>query len=352
MMRFIPRIAARLAVGAWCCMMLAAVAPTATAGPAVTAVETIAITVADLERARRFYTEVLDFEAVDEYEVTGAAWEALHGVFGLRVRGAHLRLGEERIELREFLAPAGRPVPPDTRSNDRWFQHIAIVVSDMTRAYAHLREHRVRHASSGPQRLPAWNHAAAGIEAFYFRDPDGHHLEVLRFPPGKGAPRWQHSGDRLFLGIDHTAIVVADTARSLAYYRDTLGLAVAGTSENYGSEQEHLNNVFGARLRITTLRAAAGPGVELLEYLAPAGGRAMPADTQANDLWHWEVMMRASDIAGLPLSPRRAGTVVDLPEPEPEPVLAALRARRVRDPDGHAGLLLEAGVPVVTGAGR
>jgi hypothetical protein len=52
----------------------------------------------------------------------------------------------------------------------------------------------------------------------------------------------------------------------------------AGESENYGTEQEHLNNVFGAHLAITTLRRAAGPGpgIELLEYLVPRDGRAMP----------------------------------------------------------------------------
>ena len=81
-----------------------------------------------------------------------------------------------------------------------------------------------------------------------FKDPDGHPLEIIRFPPGKGDPRWQNPGDRLFLGIDHTAIVVADTDAALRYYRDILGLRVAGQSENYGTEQEHLNNVFGASL--------------------------------------------------------------------------------------------------------
>src|SRR3712207_7016443 len=51
-------------------------------------------------------------------------------------------------------------------------------------------------------------------------------------------------------------------------------LAVAGASENYGTEQEHLNNVRGARLRITSLRAPRGGiGVEFLEYLAPRDGR-------------------------------------------------------------------------------
>jgi hypothetical protein len=86
-------------------------------------------------------------------------------------------------------------------------------------------------------------------------------------------PKWQAPGSRLFLGIDHSAIVVTDTDASLAYYRDTLGLKVVGGSENYGVEQERLNNVFGARLRITALRAGYGPGVELLEYLAPRTGR-------------------------------------------------------------------------------
>jgi hypothetical protein len=40
---------------------------------------------------------------------------------------------------------------------------------------------------------------------------------------------------------------------------------IAGKSENYGTEQEHLNNVFGAHLRITALRGTGGPGIELLE---------------------------------------------------------------------------------------
>jgi catechol 2,3-dioxygenase-like lactoylglutathione lyase family enzyme len=89
---------------------------------------------------------------------------------------------------------------------------------------------------------------------------------------------------RLFLGIDHTAIVVSDTDASLRFYHDVLGMRISGTSENYGTEQEHLNNVFGAHLRITALRATHGPGIELLEYLAPRTGRPLPSDTQPDDL--------------------------------------------------------------------
>jgi catechol 2,3-dioxygenase-like lactoylglutathione lyase family enzyme len=286
--------------------LAALLAAGARAGEGIERVGAIGITVADLDRALAFYSGVLPFQVVSEAEVAGEAFEHLFGVFGLRARIARLRLGGEEIELIDYLAPEGRPIPADSRSNDAWFQHIAIIVSDMGRAYAQLRRHKVRHASSGPQTLPDWNPNAGGIKAFYFKDPDGNHLEILEFPAGKGDPRWQEADGQLFLGIDHTAIVVDDTLASLAFYRDRLGMAVAGASENWGPEQERLNNVFGARLRITALRAPAGPGIELLEYLAPGDGRPFPLDTRANDLWHWQVSLVTADLAAA-AAPLRAG---------------------------------------------
>jgi catechol 2,3-dioxygenase-like lactoylglutathione lyase family enzyme len=306
-----------------------------TAGAHALGVDAIGITVSDADRSTAFYRDVLGFVVIEDREVAGDDVERLFGVFGARVRAVRMALGEERIELMEWLAPHGRPYPVDMRSNDRAFQHIAIVVSDMSTAYRVLRNHRVTHASTGPQRLPDWNPNAGGIEAFYFRDPDGNFLELIRFPAGKGRARWQHAEGRVFLGIDHTAVVVADTEASIAFYRDRLGFEVAGHGENWGTEQEHLNNVFGARLRITALLADDGPGVELLEYLAPAGGRPMPADTAANDLWFWHVQ-----IVPDALDPTRAVVLADRS-------LGYGRGQLVRDPDGHASLLV-----ADTGAGQ
>ena len=338
-MRRASRLA--LALGLWLCALpLARARAEAAPGAApVRAVGAIGVTVADLDRSTAFFTGVLGFEAVGApAEVEGDGYEHLEGVFPVRMRVQRLRLGSEALELTDYLAPRSREMPADSRANDRWFQHVAIVVSDMDRAYARLRARGVEHASPAPQRLPDWNPNAGGIRAFYFRDPDGHFLELIQYPPGKGDPRWQRAGDALFLGIDHTALAVADTDASLRFYRDRLGLRVAGESENYGPEQERLNAVFGARLRITGLRASVGPGIELLEYRTPRDGRPRPPDARASDLLHWQTDLETDDPAALVrrLDAAHAAWVspglVELPRGE----LGFRRAALVADPDGHA----------------
>jgi catechol 2,3-dioxygenase-like lactoylglutathione lyase family enzyme len=213
----------------------------------------------------------------------------------------------------------------------------------MDKAYALLRQNKVEHASTSPQRLPDWNKNAGGIKAFYFRDPDKHWLEILQFPPEKGDQKWQKK-DRLFLGIDHTAIVVSDTEASLKFYRDALGLHIAGSSENYGTEQEHLNNVFGARLRITSLRAGSGgPGIEFLEYLAPRDGRPVPADARASDLFHWQttLIVNTADMFAQRLLADNFSFVSPGVVTLSRSQLGFKRGLLARDPDGHVIALIE-----------
>jgi catechol 2,3-dioxygenase-like lactoylglutathione lyase family enzyme len=301
------------------------------------------MTVSDADRSVEFFAKVLSFEKVSDIEVAGSEYEHLQGLFGLRMRVVRMRLGDEFIELTEYLTPGGRPVPVDSRSNDRWFQHIAIITTDMDRAYAWLRKNNVRHASTGPQRLPETIKPAAGIRAFYFKDPDGHALEVLQFPADKGAAKWHQPSDKLFVGIDHTAIVVNDTDASLGFYRDALGMKVAGESENFGTEQEHLNNVFGARLRITSLRAGSGPGVEFLEYLAPRDGRPAPPDEKASDLIHWQTKLVIGDASAMAARLRASrfrfvsSGLIQMPDGS----LGFAKSFLVRDPDGHVIQLIE-----------
>jgi catechol 2,3-dioxygenase-like lactoylglutathione lyase family enzyme len=296
------------------------------------------MTVSDMDRAVDFYCRVLSFKKVSDTEVAGETYENLESVFGVRMRVVRIQLGNEFIELTEYLAPKGRPISLGARSNDRSFQHIAIIVGDMDQAYAWLRQNKVEHASTGPQRLPDWKKNASGIKAFYFKDPDGHPLEILQFPPDKGAERWHRPSDNLFLGIDHTAIVVGDTEGSLRFYRDLLGMQIAGESENYGTEQEHLNNVFGAHLRITSLRAGSGPGVELLEYLSPRDGSPFPLDEHANDVIHRQTVLvtKSADQAARDLLLVKVNFVSSGVIANQKNELGYSTAFIVRDPDGHA----------------
>ena len=225
-------------------------------------------------------------------------------------------------------------MPADMKSNDLYFQHIAIVVSDMDQAYSTLKKYGIKGISTRPQTIPQSNAAAAGIRAYYFYEPDHHDLELIWFPKGKGQPKWQKPGGKLFLGIDHTAIGISNTAKSLHFYQDILGLTVKGESWNKGIEQEHLSGVTGASLHITDLATGSGPGIELLQYLVPGPGKPYPNDTKVQDAWYWQITLATHNLNSIrqKLSeehfPFRTST-------DQKPYRYII----VRDPDGHALLI-------------
>jgi choline dehydrogenase-like flavoprotein len=138
-------------------------------------VAALALTVSDAAAASQFFRAALDFDVSSE-EANQA---------GAVCRSVTLRLCREVINLDEHRPP-GRPVPADSRSYDLWFQHLAIVVSDIRAACDRLDALGIRYTSPAPQRLPEWHPSAGGIQASYIRDPDGHPLEVISFPSDKG----------------------------------------------------------------------------------------------------------------------------------------------------------------------
>lgn len=308
----------------------------------VTRVEAVGITVNDMDRSLKFYTEVLGFKKISDNEFKGESFEKLEGVFGLNIRVARLQLGDEFIELTDYLTTGGRTIPEDAKSNDLFFQHIAIVVSDMDKAFQQVRRYNVEFVSTAPQTLPKSIPAAEGIKAFYFHDPDDHNLELIYFPKGRGQEKWQHSGSKIFLGIDHTAIGVSSTDNSHKFYNDLLGIERKGDSWNKGMEQEHLNNVEGASLHITGYRAAAGPGIEFLQYLNPGAGKTYPVDSRADDLWHWQTTLIVDDATALYNKLMTEGYKFISKELIHQSINGLhTRSFIVRDPDGHAMLIKE-----------
>jgi catechol 2,3-dioxygenase-like lactoylglutathione lyase family enzyme len=247
--------------------------------------------VSDLDRAERFYTDALGFRRLSRGPLEPAVLAAL-GMADANAEELVMRLGEEEIALVRF-EQEGRPYPADSRSRDLWFQHLAIV------------------SLGGPQRLPPSN----GRErAFKFRDPDGHPLELIWFPPGKGRAIWHHRpAITPYLGIDHSAIVVSFTSRSLAFYR-RLGLLPTERSWNHGQPQSALDGLMEARVRVIGLRPGSpeGLGMELLRYRPP--GRPMVSPRPNDRITDWVTLA----VEGLQRSSPAA----------------------LRDPDGHL-LILE-----------
>lgn len=227
---------------------------------------------ADLDRLARFYA-ALGFTIGDRRPITADEIRLL-GLAGMGERLA-MRLGESCVELDRFDQP-GRAYSADTSAADLIFQHLALVTDDAAAAWARAEAAGATPISrERPVTLPA---SSGGVTAVKFRDPDGHPLEFLQFPPGAKAS-WTGHG---ILGVDHSAISVADIAASRHFYADH-GLSEGTATLNQGPAQAALDGVDGAVADVVPmLPASAPPHVELLGYRTPRG-RAHPP-LAANDI--------------------------------------------------------------------
>ena len=297
--------------------------------------------VSHLGRAESFYRSALGFRRVSGGPVDPEVLTAL-GVAERRANEVRMRIGEEEIVLVQFES-AGREYPARSRSDDLWFQHLAIVVSDMDEGYSRLRSSGGWDpiSTEGPETLPA---PSGGVRAFKFRDPDGHPLELLWLPPGCGRPVWHERArtapsDEPFLGIDHSALAVSSTRRSLAFYR-SLGLHIADRSVNGGPAQSRLDGVPAARVRVTGLRPAstAGPGLELLAYRPPGRERETSSVTDLSTDWTTLSAVMAGSAGGGASASGTASAENHAPAPALHKRIAALI-----DPDGHRFLVVSHG---------
>jgi len=273
------------------------------------------LTTVDADRLAAFYKNAFGFRLIAVAHVCGLHFEKLMGVNGGAKR-VILGLGDAVLELLEFDAP-GASYPLDRNSSDLIFQHFAIVTSDMDRSCDRLSGNREWSAISncGPQRLPE---SSGSVTAFKFRDPDGHPLELLAFPDGNVPSRWKVCSADDCLGIDHSAICVSDSARSIAFY-ERLGLRISARSLNRGPEQARLDGLSDPCVEVTALSPIQRtPHVELLCYRSGTPGPG--------------VVLRNSDVAAT----RLAFEIDPAPSGYPTTVLPF----ELLDPDGHRLLLL------------
>lgn len=289
--------------------------------------------VADLDRAVKFYCDAVGFRVEHDTDTTSLAWARLPSEGKLPTRSARLSLGSQQIELSEFSGAA--PYPADATSADLWFQHCAIAVDDMDAAYARWLQVGDGAAISreGPQRLPP---TSGSVTAFKFRDPDGHPLELISFPPGSGDQVWQRQPSGLALGIDHTAISVSNVEHSTVFYR-LLGFEVASLGVNRGVEQQRLDDLAQVEVDVIALRPAKAetPHLELLGYRIPQG-RNCP-NTGACDIAADRMVLQTRNLPTL-LGKLRDAHVAHITT---GPTDSTRHVAILRDPDGHWLALIE-----------
>jgi catechol 2,3-dioxygenase-like lactoylglutathione lyase family enzyme len=303
-------------------------------------IRAISLSVSDVERVQHFYIQALGFQWVSDITVSQS--EDRLGVFDNPIRIVTLKLGDEHIKLMQSLIVQGEPIPDDSRSHDLWFQHLAIAVSDMDRAYAHLQPFLTESISPTPQTIPPSNQAAAEIRAFKFKDPDQHPLELIWFPPEKGQEKWHQKSERLFLGIDHSAIAIADTDQSLQFYHNLLGMQIDGGSLNEGETQAHLDGLPKAKVRVTALRPAQGGlGIELLDYLMPEDARPIPLQWSSGNIAYYQVEFIVKNLEQIMAQLQRQGVPFSTQWAQLRSGQPFRQGCLIKDPNGHALLLLE-----------
>ncbi|MGI8502273.1 MAG: VOC family protein, partial [Hassallia sp.] len=134
----------------------------------------------------------------------------------------------------------------------------------------------------------------------------------------------------------------SNTEQSLHFYRDLLGMQVDSRSLNWRATQARLDNLPGAEVQITSLRPAQdGLGIELLDYLVPSKGRAIPSDWKSCDIASMQIELVVNDIEQAVEILRQNGVQFVSPRivQFSDRSFPYRQGCLVKDPDGHTILL-------------
>lgn len=139
----------------------------------------VGITVSDMDRALRFYRDLLGLKVVGDVTYAGDETAKLTQEKGATLRAVYLRSQEDKkgapIELLHFVEPAGEGKPYDRLTNPG-ITEVAFWVKDIEKTYTELRERGVKFYSP-PQLFDLDGYK---VKAVYFRDPDGTTLELVQ----------------------------------------------------------------------------------------------------------------------------------------------------------------------------
>jgi catechol 2,3-dioxygenase-like lactoylglutathione lyase family enzyme len=138
----------------------------------------IGICVSDLERARRFYTQVLEMKEVGGLETAGDNVDQLLGLPTVHLEAVYLERDGFRLELLHYRSPGhqGQPYPPRPM-NLLGLTHLSFRVRDLAALCSAI------EAAGGRIFRETWHeHAERGTRVVMGADPDGTRLELIQAP--------------------------------------------------------------------------------------------------------------------------------------------------------------------------
>ena len=144
-------------------------------------------------------------------------------------------------------------------------------------------------------------------------------------------------------GVDHVGVTVTDVDRSLAFWRDLLGLEVMGRGT---VEWEHLDRLVAlpdTKIEWCELALPGGGKVELSRYHRPVGAPVAPGEENEPGRSHLSLLV--DDLAEMLAFLRAHEVRARTPEPVdiPRGAYAGGKAAYVFDPDGVELELIERG---------
>jgi catechol 2,3-dioxygenase-like lactoylglutathione lyase family enzyme len=138
----------------------------------VTNLEHIGLSVSDLECSIDFYCKNLNCVVIRIIEANPML--KLGKVVGLKdcsARIAHLKAGENLLELFEYIVPKGKKIPDNHRQADLGFIHAGFTSSNVRDDYRRMKENGVQFVSEPVEFRP-------NVWVCYLYGPDGEVCEI------------------------------------------------------------------------------------------------------------------------------------------------------------------------------
>lgn len=138
----------------------------------ITQLEHVGLGVVDLDRSVAFYRDVLGFSVRRILEPRDdSRLGVVTGMPGARARIAHLVMGNNMLELFQYVEPAAKSFARDRSQADKGFIHMGVRSDDLRGDCDRLRARGVEFISEPVEFRP-------GVWVVYFRGPDGEVIEL------------------------------------------------------------------------------------------------------------------------------------------------------------------------------